>query len=101
MRDLRTRTLVYQGPVKDGAYMWSTSLQPETPLLNFSSVNVSTPIWLSCLSHLSNKLVSHLVASNQILILREILIFSLAINANAIRITNYLSMIPHAFHVLL
>ena len=59
---------MHQGPVKDGVYVWSISLQPETHLLALSSVKASAPIWHSCLDHLSNKLVSHLVVSNQILI---------------------------------
>ena len=68
VRDLRTRDLEHQGPIKDGVYVWSTSLQPGTPLLAFSSVKAYAPIWHSCLGHLSNKLVSHLAVYNQILI---------------------------------
>ena len=61
------RVLVHQGPVKDGVYVWSTSLQPRTPLLAFSSVNTFAPVFHSRLGHISNKLVSPLAASNQIL----------------------------------
>ena len=61
------RALVHQGPVKDGVYVWSTTLQPRTPLLAFSGVNAFAPIWHSRLGLISNKSVSHLDASNQIL----------------------------------